>query len=177
MMPAGCITYLFWCTFVAFGCIIGAERGISAGQTLLTFFLGIFLVPVVYLLVVGWSGNAPAPRSPRRVIVSDAPYHSENNAKLAAELANQRHVGRNRGGDMDVFVSYNPHNQSGNHAENRHVEWLQGVVPGHTQTRAEEAGIHVHIVSEYERDMRSAQAQNSGRSWDWNVGRIFGEDD
>lgn len=95
-------------------------------------------------------------RMPDNLIQSDAPYHPEYAVQRAAELVEQRGgSGRNRGQTKHLFCADHSKDgtaQSGNHAHQAYLDWMQEVVPGHSQSRAAEAGVVIHIVSEHMQD-------------------------
>ena len=119
-------------------------------------------IPIFVIVYVAWawltSGGNGANVPPKKgdgIIRSDVPGHPEYATQRAAEIVNQRLVGRNRGDDLDVFVSTE---QADEHSQRRHIDWMT------ENGRAASVGVHVRRVDPAERD-RLSDMQERGTTW------------
>ena len=149
------MTAILWLLAIAWVAVAGWNAAAGEWETAAVFgAAGALTMLVLWVLdkvTEPDAGGQGGKVTQSNVITSDVPNHPEYATQRAAELVNQRAVGRNRGPDKHVYVSTE---QADYHSQDAHIKGLNQK-QSNGRTNAENNGVHVHHVSPQERDERN----------------------
>ena len=144
------MTAILWLLAIAWVAVAGWNAAAGEWETAAVFgaagALTLLVLWVLDKVTEPSNGGQDGKVKPGNVITSDVPNHPEYATQRAAELVNQRMVGRNRGPDKHVYVSTE---DADFHSQNAYITWMK------ENNRAADHGVHVHEVGPQERDERN----------------------